>query len=100
MEEKLVENEFNEKVIVLILKSLINDWRNLKIKKMKYNLKISVIGLGYVGTPLALSLGRYFKVVGFDLDKNRIKQLKNKIDITNETNFIEFTKAKENYFFR
>ena len=29
-----------------------------------------------LGTPLALSLGRYFKVVGFDLNKNRISQLK------------------------
>ncbi len=65
---------------------------------MKYNLKIGVIGLGYVGTPLALSLGRYFKVVGFDLDKNRIKQLKKKNDETNETNLRQFKKAKRIFF--
>ena len=45
---------------------------------MKHNLIVGVIGLGYVGTPLALSLARYFKVVGFDLNKNRILQLKKK----------------------
>ena len=62
---------------------------------MKHNLIIGVIGLGYVGTPLALSLGRFFKVVGFDLNKKRISQLKNKDDITNETTLSEFIKAKK-----
>ena len=47
---------------------------------MKKNLIIGVIGLGYVGTPLALSLGRFFKVVGYDLNKKRILELKNKKD--------------------
>ena len=65
---------------------------------MKHNLIIGVIGLGYVGTPLALSLGRFFKVVGFDLNKKRISQLKKKNDITNETNLREFTKAKKIFF--
>ena len=64
---------------------------------MKHNLIVGVIGLGYVGTPLALSLARYFKVVGFDLNKNRILQLKRK-DITNETNLNEFKRAKKFYF--
>ena len=63
---------------------------------MRNNLIVGVIGLGYVGTPLALSLGRYFKVVGFDLNKNRISQLKK--DITNETNLSEFNKAKKILF--
>ena len=65
---------------------------------MRNNLIVGVIGLGYVGTPLALSLGRYFKVVGFDLNKNRISQLKKKKDITNETNLSEFNKAKKILF--
>ena len=65
---------------------------------MKHNLSIGVIGLGYVGTPLALSLSRYFKVVGFDLNKNRILQLKKKKDLTNETNLTEFKKAKKIFF--
>ena len=62
---------------------------------MKQKLIIGVIGLGYVGTPLALSLARFFKVVGFDLSKKRILQLKNKKDVTKETNLTEFTKAKK-----
>ena len=65
---------------------------------MKQNLIIGVIGLGYVGTPLALSLGRFFKVIGFDLNKKRILQLKNKKDITNEANLSEFLKAKKIFF--
>ncbi len=65
---------------------------------MKKNLIIGVIGLGYVGTPLALSLGRFFKVVGYDLNKKRILELKNKKDSTNETNLIEFIKAKKTFF--
>ncbi len=65
---------------------------------MKHNLIVGVIGLGYVGTPLALSLARYFKVVGFDLNKNRILQLKKRKDITNETNLNEFKRAKKILF--
>ena len=65
---------------------------------MRNNLIVGVIGLGYVGTPLALSLGRYFKVVGFDLNKNRISQLKKKKDITNETKLNNFNKSKKILF--
>ena len=52
----------------------------------KSKIKIGVIGLGYVGTPLALSFGKYFDVVGYDNDKRRIIDLKNKKDLTKETN--------------
>ena len=48
---------------------------------------ISVIGLGYVGLPLALELSRYFKVIGFDLNKNRIKKLNYGIDSNNDVKF-------------
>ena len=48
---------------------------------------ISVIGLGYVGLPLAIELSRYFKVIGFDLNKNRIKKLKYGIDSNNDVKF-------------
>ena len=34
--------------------------------------KISIIGLGYVGLPLALALSRHYSVVGFDLDEGRV----------------------------
>ena len=48
------------------------------------NIKISVIGLGYVGLPLALSFSKKFKVVGFDVSKQRIDALKRGYDETLE----------------
>ena len=44
----------------------------------------SVIGLGYVGLPLFLKLQQKFKTIGFDLDKSRVANLNNRIDINRE----------------
>jgi len=44
--------------------------------KTKENV-ICVVGLGYVGLPLAESLSKYFKVIGFDVDKKKIEKLQN-----------------------
>ena len=57
------------------------------IKKEK---KISVIGLGYVGLPIALEFARKVKVVGFDIKPERIEMMKNKIDPSNELTPEEF----------
>ena len=46
--------------------------------------KISIIGLGYVGLPLATEFARQYKVVGFDIDKSRVKQLLEGEDKTGE----------------
>ncbi|MCK9254290.1 MAG: nucleotide sugar dehydrogenase [Bacteroidales bacterium] len=54
---------------------------NSILKKEK---KISVIGLGYVGLPIALEFAKYVKVVGFDVNSERIEMMKNKIDPSNE----------------
>ena len=48
------------------------------------NVKIAIIGLGYVGLPLAVEFGKFFETVGFDINKTRIKQLLNGEDITLE----------------
>lgn len=48
--------------------------------------KIAVIGQGYVGLPLAIELAFHFYVVGFDLNKERLKELGQGIDHTNEAN--------------
>jgi UDP-N-acetyl-D-galactosamine dehydrogenase len=45
---------------------------------------IAVIGLGYVGLPLAIEFGKKYKVVGFDINKSRIKELGVGKDRTNE----------------
>lgn len=51
---------------------------------MKSVIKISVIGLGYVGLPLALALSRNYPVVGFDRDDQRISELLDGFDRTGE----------------
>ncbi|WP_207264816.1 nucleotide sugar dehydrogenase [Desulfovibrio sp. Huiquan2017] len=48
---------------------------------------IAVIGLGYVGLPLAVALGRHFKVIGVDVSERRVAELKLRIDRTNEVDF-------------
>ncbi len=53
--------------------------------------KIAVIGLGYVGLPLAVEFGKKFNVVGFDLDDVRVKELHNGYDRTNELNHSELS---------
>jgi UDP-N-acetyl-D-galactosamine dehydrogenase len=45
---------------------------------------IAVIGLGYVGLPLAVEFGKKIKTIGFDINKNRIEELKSGIDKTLE----------------
>ena len=54
---------------------------SLLLKKEK---KIAVVGLGYVGLPLALELARHFSVIGFDINETRIGLMKRSIDPSNE----------------
>ena len=46
--------------------------------------KICIIGLGYVGLPLAAKLSNHYEVYGFDKNESRIKELKRKFDKNNE----------------
>ncbi len=55
--------------------------------------KIGIIGLGYVGLPLAAEFGKYFDVVGFDINKRRIEQLRDGFDATLEVNKTQLTEA-------
>ena len=45
------------------------------------NKKIALVGLGYVGLPLAVEFGKKRAVVGFDINQSRVDDLKNNIDI-------------------
>ena len=54
--------------------------------------KVAIIGLGYVGLPLALAFGEKFNTIGFDINKNRIKELQNK----NDSNLL----SKKNSFYK
>lgn len=58
------------------------------------NKEIAIIGLGYVGLPLAIEFGKKFKTTGFDIDNKRIEELKNGIDKTNEVSKIQFDDAR------
>lgn len=49
------------------------------------NLKIAVIGLGYVGLPLAIAFGKKYDTCGFDIKKSRLDALRNGIDTTKES---------------
>jgi UDP-N-acetyl-D-glucosamine/UDP-N-acetyl-D-galactosamine dehydrogenase len=55
--------------------------------------KIALIGLGYVGLPLAVEFGKKREVIGFDINQNRINELKNGVDITLETTAQELKSA-------
>ena len=54
------------------------------------NKKIAIIGLGYVGLPLAIEFGKKREVIGFDINKNRIVELKKNNDSTLEITQREF----------
>ena len=51
---------------------------------MKEQDKIAIIGLGYVGLPLAVAFGKQYSVMGFDINRQRIAQLQEGIDLTHE----------------
>ena len=57
------------------------------------SIKISVIGMGYVGLPLAVSLSHHFQVTGFDINNQRIKELEDGVDRTNEISSQELKNA-------
>lgn len=58
------------------------------------NVKLAIVGLGYVGLPLAVEFGKIRPVIGFDINIKRISQLKEGFDITQETELEELQAAK------
>ena len=65
---------------------------------MNFKEKICILGLGYVGLPLAFEFSKRFKVIGFDLDKQKIKNLKNNVDTTGEIENKNLNKLKNIFF--
>jgi UDP-N-acetyl-D-galactosamine dehydrogenase len=61
-------------------------------------LKVGVVGLGYVGLPLAVEFGRKFDTVGFDIKVDRIKALRKGVDATLETTRAELRAAAQLQF--
>ena len=61
--------------------------------------RIAVIGLGYVGLPLAVEFGKKYPTVGFDINLQRVDDLKNGIDQTNEVELKELNEVLNNSLF-
>tara|TARA_X000001036_G_scaffold438456_1_gene486321 strand:+ start:1098 stop:2402 length:1305 start_codon:yes stop_codon:yes gene_type:complete len=68
------------------------------LMKVMTKKKFSVIGIGYVGLPLAVALSRNNKIVGFDTNINRVKGLQKGNDITKEFKKNDFIKNKNLIF--
>ena len=58
------------------------------------DVKLAIIGLGYVGLPLAVEFSKKYPVIGFDINKKRINELSNGEDFTLEVSKEELAKAK------
>ncbi len=59
-------------------------------KLLQKEAKLAVIGLGYVGLPIALEFARKIKVVGFDINQKRVDMMRNHIDPSNELDASDF----------
>lgn len=59
------------------------------------NAKIAIIGLGYVGLPLAIEFAKKYDVIGFDIDKERVEELCQGRDRTQEANLSDLHKVIE-----
>ena len=73
---------------------------NLKSKIINRKLSIGIIGLGYVGLPLAIEFNKQYPTVGFDKNKDRINQLKEGTDKTLELSREELKASKLTYTFK
>ena len=64
---------------------------------MTFNPTVCVIGLGYVGLPLAVELANYYSVIGFDINKTRIEKLSNGTDPNGEVSTEELKNSTLQY---
>jgi UDP-N-acetyl-D-galactosamine dehydrogenase len=61
--------------------------------KISINTRIAIIGLGYVGLPLAVEFGKKYPTIGFDINRHRVAELREGIDSTKETDSEELASA-------
>ena len=73
-------------------------FKNLYCNLVEHKEKLSLIGLGYVGMPIAVAFAKKINVIGFDLNKTKVNLYKNGVDPTCEvgneaiqTSSVEFT---------
>ena len=65
-----------------------------RIPSKKNKIKLAVVGLGYVGLPLAIEFGKVTPTIGYDIKKRRIDELKKGYDATHEIRSNEIKSAK------
>jgi UDP-N-acetyl-D-galactosamine dehydrogenase len=71
-----------------------SDYNTQLLQKIENrSLVIGVIGLGYVGLPLAVEFGKKYKVIGFDINTKRVEELKKGEDKTLEVEAEELSEA-------
>lgn len=86
-----------------LLNYMINEGGNIMEKEWldkisSYEVKVAVIGLGYVGLPLAVEFGRFYKTFGFDINEKRIAELKQGHDHTLEITTEQLSESKNMTF--
>lgn len=69
------------------------NYKTFDFSHMKY--KIAIIGLGYVGLPLAVEFAKKYQVIGFDINEERVSELKNGTDNTLEVSDVELQNSLE-----
>lgn len=60
------------------------DFKNIYTNLISGNEKLALVGLGYVGMPIAVEFAKHVSVIGFDINRKRVEEYRNGIDSTNE----------------
>jgi UDP-N-acetyl-D-galactosamine dehydrogenase len=81
----------------LFILNEIRIFKTIQVKSFKES-KIAIIGLGYVGLPLAVAFTEKYKVVGIDINAKRIEELKSGTDTTLEVEDAELQAALDTHF--
>jgi len=66
-------------------------------KQKSANRNIAIVGLGYVGLPIAIAFGKRRQVIGFDINKTKIEELRNGIDRTGEVSAADLKASQVQY---
>ncbi len=65
--------------------------------KEKKGRSVAVVGLGYVGLPIAVAFGKFAPVIGFDINKTKVEELRKGIDRTGEVSAEDLSTSQVRY---
>ena len=99
---KLINLKNFDEIIVLDKGKIVNKGSYQEILN-KYELSrkkiLGIVGLGYVGLPLAYEFSKHFEVIGFDINETRVSELKRNFDENKEFSNKKLKNSKINYSF-